>query len=164
MSIMALDLGRRRIGVAIAGPSGLGATPVATLHRHSLPEDFDALRTIVAEWRVRQVILGLPVNMDGSEGPAARHARQFAHQLADALELPVELYDERLTSFEARERLKHLPGGRASRKAMVDQVAAVVILEGWLAEHGASEKPHVGAPLQVASESQPGAIRWRTGS
>jgi putative holliday junction resolvase len=137
MSILGLDLGKRRIGVAIADTPILGVRPLATLVRGSLPQDFDTLRALAVDWQVRRIILGLPLNMNGSEGTSARHAREFAGQLTRALGLPVELYDERLTSFEAKSRLKDSALKRGARKLMVDQIAATVILEGWLAEHGA---------------------------
>jgi putative Holliday junction resolvase len=136
MSILGLDLGKRRIGVAIADVPALGARPLNTLIRSSLARDLDALRVIAAEQRVNRIVLGLPLNMNGSEGPAARHARNFAARLSQALALPVDLYDERLTSFEAESRLRDSSSRRNSRKLMVDQVAAALILEGWLSEHG----------------------------
>ncbi len=135
MSILGLDLGKRRIGVAIADVPALGARPLTTLIRSSLAHDLDLLRAIVADRQVGQIVLGLPLNMNGSEGPAARGARDFAARLSKALALPVDLYDERLTSFEAEARLKESSLRRNSRKMMVDQVAAALILEGWLAEH-----------------------------
>ncbi len=136
MSILGLDLGKRRIGVAIADVPALGARPLTTLIRSSLARDLDLLRAIVADRQVGQIVLGLPLNMNGSEGPAARDARDFAARLSKALALPVDLYDERLTSFEAESRLKESSLRRNSRKMMVDQVAAALILESWLAEHG----------------------------
>jgi putative pre-16S rRNA nuclease len=137
MSILGLDLGKRRIGVAIADTSAEGVRPLATLVRSSAPRDFEALRKLVADWQVNRIVMGLPLNMNGSEGPAARHARGFARRLSEAAAVPVELYDERLTSFEAESRLKDFSFRSGPRKLMIDQVAAAVILEGWLAEHGA---------------------------
>lgn len=137
MSILGLDLGKRRIGLAIADVPALGARPLTTLIRTSFTHDLESLRGIIADRQVRRIVLGLPLNMNGSEGPAARHAREFAARLSQALALPVDLYDERLTSFEAEARVKESSPGRKSRKLMVDQVAAALILEGWLAEHGA---------------------------
>lgn len=134
-----MDLGKRRIGIAIADTPILGVRPLATLVRGSSPLDFDALRALAIDWQVRRIILGLPLNMNGTEGASARHAREFADQLTRALGLPVDLYDERLTSFEAKSRLKDSALKRGARKLMVDQVAATVILEGWLAEHGAEQ-------------------------
>jgi putative Holliday junction resolvase len=143
MSILGLDLGKRRIGVAIADTPILGVRPLATLVRRALPQDLNALRALVADWRVRRIILGLPLNMNGTEGPSARHAREFADHLTQAVGLTVELYDERLTSFEAKSRLKDSALRRGARKLMIDQIAATVILEGWLAEHGAAQDPSI---------------------
>jgi putative holliday junction resolvase len=139
MSILGLDLGRRRIGIAILDMPALGVRPLATVHRTSSTQDLDALRTIATDWRVDRIVLGLPLNMNGSEGPAARQAREFAVLLTRELALPVELYDERLTSFEAKSRLTDLSLRRGASKKMIDQVAAAVILEGWLAEHGTDQ-------------------------
>jgi len=137
MSVLGLDLGKRRIGVAIADASALGVRPLTTLIRRSLAGDLDRLAAIVADRQVRRIVLGLPLNMKGSEGPAARHTRNFSSRLSEALAMPVELYDERLTSFEAESRLQGTGIGRNARKLMVDQVAAAMIPEGWLAEHEA---------------------------
>jgi putative holliday junction resolvase len=136
MSILGLDLGRRRIGIAILDAPALGVRPLTTLYRRSSVHDLEALRSIVGDWRVDRIIMGLPLNMNGSEGAAARQTRAFAGLLSKVLGLPVELYDERLTSFEARSRLKEASQPRGTRKLMVDQVAAALILEGWLTEHG----------------------------
>lgn len=121
--------------MAIADASALGVRPLATLARTTLTEDFNALRAMVADWRVGRIVLGLPLNMDGSEGPAARHAREFARQLSETTGVPVDLYDERLTSFEAKSRLKDFPRKRGERKLLIDQIAATLILEDWLAGH-----------------------------
>jgi putative Holliday junction resolvase len=153
MSVLGLDLGQRRIGLAIAERSGLGARPLVTLVRTSSSADLEALRAIVADWRVERIVLGLPLNMNGSEGPAARHAREFARQLDQTLGVPVDLHDERLTSFEARSRLQGLSARRGSRKLMINQVAAALILEGWLVEHAAaSEASTFGVVRPVKSE------------
>ncbi len=136
MTIAALDVGRRRIGVAIAADPILGVQPLGALDRRSFAEDVEGLRAMLAGRGVERIVVGLPLNMDGSEGPAARAARGFADRLQRALGIAVELFDERLTSFEAEERLKGLPVGRRRRKPAVDALAAAVILEGWLAAHG----------------------------
>lgn len=135
MSTMGLDLGKRRIGVAIFDLPMLGVRPLTTVVRTSLSRDLDQLRSLAEDRQVRRIVIGLPLNMNGSEGPAARDARKFAGVVSEALDLPVELYDERLTSFEAESRLKDSPMGRNSRKLMVDQIAAALILESWLAAH-----------------------------
>jgi putative Holliday junction resolvase len=135
MSTIGLDLGKRRIGVAICDLPSLGARPLTTLIRTSPSHVLDQLRALIADREVRRIVLGLPLNMDGSEGPSARHARNFAAMLNQELGLPVELCDERLTSFEAESRLEGSSINRNRRKLAVDQVAAALILESWLAAH-----------------------------
>jgi len=132
MAIVALDLGKRRIGVAATDASGLAVHPLGSVERRNLKYDLEAIAALVAGREVDRVIVGLPLNMDGSEGSAARTAREFAQQLRTSLGLPVELYDERLTSFEAKERLKQISLRRSKRKPAIDQIAAMVILESWL--------------------------------
>ncbi len=136
MSTLGLDLGKRRIGIAVFDLPGMGARPLTTLVRVSWPCDIQRIRTIVEDRQARRIVVGLPLNMNGSEGPAAREARNFAALLSQELGLPVELHDERLTSLEAESRLKHSSMGRKSRKLVVDQIAAALILESWLAAHG----------------------------
>ncbi len=131
MPIIALDFGRRRIGVAISADE-LTAHPLAFIERRTLAHDLASLRLKVAPYRVSRVIVGLPLNMDGSEGPQARAARAFAQSVRDKLDLPVELFDERLTSFEAEQRLAGLKVKRSKRKGAVDALAAAIILESWL--------------------------------
>lgn len=132
MAIVALDLGKRRIGIAATDASGLAVHPLGTVERRNLKYDLEAIAALIAGREVDRVIVGLPLNMDGSEGPAARTAREFARQLTASLDLPVELFDERLTSFEAKERLKQISLRRSKRKPAIDQIAAIVILESWL--------------------------------
>ncbi|MGD0072706.1 MAG: Holliday junction resolvase RuvX [Candidatus Binataceae bacterium] len=133
MSTLALDLGKRRIGVAVTDMSDLAAHPLATIERGKSKSDLDAILALIEGRHVERVIVGLPLNMDGTEGQPARAARAFAEALSISLGLPVELHDERLSSFEARERLKQGQLRRSKRKRTVDQIAAVVILESWLA-------------------------------
>jgi putative Holliday junction resolvase len=132
MAIAALDLGKRRIGIAIADNDGLAVHPIGALERRSVIHDIELIRARLVEFEVYQVVVGLPLNMDGSAGPSARAAAAFADRLREASGLPVDLFDERLTSFEAEERLKELSGRRAREKGTVDAVAASIILEGWL--------------------------------
>ena len=132
MAIAALDLGKRRIGLAIADDAGLAVHPIGALERRSVVHDLELIRTRLVEFEVSQVVVGLPLNMDGSAGPPARAAAAFAHRLHEASGLAVDLFDERLTSFEAEERLKELSGRRARDKGTIDAVAASIILEGWL--------------------------------
>jgi putative pre-16S rRNA nuclease len=136
-AIAAIDLGQRRIGVAISAHQGATSYPLGALSRRSLKHDLAALAALLDSRNVGRVVVGLPLNIDGSEGPQARHARAFASKLAEALHLPVEVYDERLTSFEAEDRLKHRSTHGRIKKESVDAVAAAIILEGWLQERRA---------------------------
>jgi putative Holliday junction resolvase len=135
MAIAAIDLGRRRIGVAVTDAAAMGAHPLGIIERRALKHDLDAIAAMLRDRDVSMIVVGLPLNMDGTEGPAARGARKFADQLAVALGVTVEMFDERLTSFEARDRLANMPVGKGKRKTGVDALAAVVILEGWMLAH-----------------------------
>jgi putative Holliday junction resolvase len=130
MPVVGIDFGRKRIGLAIT--DGQSAYPLETMVRRSLKYDLEAIRSQLAERAVSLIVIGLPLNMDGTEGPSARAARAFAEHLGSATGLPVEMFDERLTSFEAEERLREASASRASKKAARDAMAATVILEGWL--------------------------------
>jgi putative Holliday junction resolvase len=130
MTIASLDFGKRRIGLALAYGDHGAVIPLEVIERKSLARDLERIAARLAELKVSQVIVGLPLNMDGTEGPQARAAVQFAGQLRDASGLVVELFDERLSSFEARERLRE-SGGRPPRGG-IDALAAAVILESWL--------------------------------
>lgn len=140
MAFAALDLGARRIGIAVSDSSNFSAHPLRTIdRRRSIEADIAAIKLTLGSREIECLIVGLPVNMDGSEGPMARHARNFAARLADATGIAVELQDERLSSFEAEQRLGNsVPRGK--RKRAVDAVAAVVILESWFDRHTRASK------------------------
>jgi putative holliday junction resolvase len=133
--IAALDLGRRRIGVAVTDAASMGAHPLGIVERRALEHDLDAIAAMLRDRNIGTIVVGLPLNMDGSEGPAARGARKFAASVAEALGVEAEMFDERLTSFEARERLTEMPVRKGTRKSGLDALAAVVILEGWMQEN-----------------------------
>jgi len=135
MSVAALDLGRRRIGVAVTDAAAMGAYPVGVVERRSITRDLEAIAAMLRDREVTAFVIGLPLNMDGSEGPAAKAARTFAERVADAFKVSVEMFDERLTSFEAEERLKGMPVKKGARKPAIDAIAATVILEGWMEAH-----------------------------
>jgi putative Holliday junction resolvase len=132
MAIAAIDLGRRRIGVGVTDAAAMGAHPLGIVERRALKHDVEAIAAMVRDRDVNTIVVGLPLNMDGSEGPAARGARKFAERLAEKLGVDVVMFDERLTSFEARERLADTPARKGTRKTGLDALAAVVILEGWM--------------------------------
>jgi putative Holliday junction resolvase len=131
--VMALDWGTRRVGVAVSDALGMMAHPVATL----AAEDEDALvaelRKIIEDKDITRIVVGLPVNMDGTHGPAARTAQAFADRIGARTALPVETVDERLTSMDADSRLRDQePRDWKKRKAKVDRVAAALILQAWM--------------------------------
>ncbi|MGH7880438.1 MAG: Holliday junction resolvase RuvX, partial [Candidatus Binataceae bacterium] len=128
MIVAAIDFGRRRIGLAITGEHGV-VLPVTTIRERSRHASLAAIKTRLAELEVRQIVVGHPLHQDGTVGELARAAEKFAAELRLITSVPVERYDERLSSFEARERLRE---GAARRNAQTDAVAACVILESWL--------------------------------
>jgi putative Holliday junction resolvase len=130
MPIAGIDLGRKRIGLAVS--DGQTAYPLGIMERRSLKSDLEAIHSRLAERGVSLIVVGLPLNMDGTEGPSARAARAFAEHLGSATGLPVEMFDERLSSVEADERLREASTSRTAKRAARDAVAAAVILEGWL--------------------------------
>ena len=142
--LLGIDLGTRRIGLAIAEPDALRARPLATLGRgRSLEADADALGRVAAANGIAELVVGLPLDMSGAEGPAATAARRWAVAIADATGLPVTLRDERLSSHVAEGRVGRArrgpsggppgPARRAANRARIDREAAGVILEDELA-------------------------------
>jgi putative Holliday junction resolvase len=132
MRTMALDVGEKRIGIAFSDPFGHFAQPHATLERGSAKADVERLAAVAREHEVAALVVGLPLHMSGDESDMAGKIRTFADRLGEALSLPVHYWDERLTTLEAERTL--IAGGmrRAKRKQVVDQVAAVLILQGYL--------------------------------
>lgn len=132
MRYLGVDLGRTRIGLALADDVLRSARPLRTIERRAEPDVLAAIAAVAREWEVSRAVVGLPINMDGTEGPAARHARAFAAGLAAALGVPTELFDERLSTFEAEARLRERGFSAKDRRSRVDAEAAAVILQGWL--------------------------------
>lgn len=138
MRAVALDLGTRRIGVAVSDAGGMMATPYSVIHRSGdVGADRAKVAEIVAEVEAGLVVVGLPLSLDGSTGPAARAALAEAEALRQVLAVPVELQDERLTSVTANRSLTEAGvTGRRRRRAReagaVDQAAAAVLLQSWL--------------------------------
>jgi putative holliday junction resolvase len=129
---MGLDLGTKTIGVAVSDELALTAQGLPTLERRGPRQDLETLKVLAAEWSVSRFILGLPLNMDGSEGPRAKATRAFGDALAAATALEVIYQDERLTTVEATRLLIEGNASREKRKKVVDQIAASLILQGWL--------------------------------
>ena len=130
--LMGLDLGAKTMGVAVSDVSRTIATARTTIRRTRLSRDIETLRAMIAADGIGGIVVGLPVNMDGSEGPRAQSARDTAARLADALGLPVALWDERLSTVAAERPLLDADLSRRKRARVVDRVAAAYILQGAL--------------------------------
>jgi putative Holliday junction resolvase len=134
LRVVALDLGSRRIGVAVS--AGSLAVPHDTLHRRGdRRADHRAIADLVAELGADRVVVGLPLSLDGTMGPAARAADQEAAELRALLDVPVETYDERLTTVTAERDLRERGMRAERRRQVVDQLAAAVLLQAWLDRH-----------------------------
>ncbi len=133
MRALGLDLGDVRIGVAISDADGTVATPIETIKRaRKWHVDHGAIAHLVAEWEAEIVVVGLPLSLDGTEGPAVRKVKKELGHLRDTLAVPVETYDERLSTVTAERALKEQNLRAQERRAVIDQVAAAVILQAWL--------------------------------
>lgn len=132
MRYLGLDLGRARIGLALADEVLRTARPHSTVHRRSDAADLAAIAEVAREFEVTRAVVGLPLNMDGTEGDSARFARGFAAKLGAALGVPVELQDERLSTFEAEGRLRERGVAARDQRGLIDAEAAAVILQSWL--------------------------------
>ncbi len=130
--LMALDLGEKRIGIALTDLEQRMAFPERVLVRRSAKADRQTLAQLVRELEVERVIVGLPLSMDGEHGPNAERARSFGEYLGRAVRVPVVFQDERLSTVEAEERLAAAGVAPAERKARIDAAAAAVILEDYL--------------------------------
>ncbi len=130
--VLALDLGARRIGLALSDPLRLTAQGLDTLERRNKRQDLNFLKSLARRYGVSLVVVGNPVQMNGSEGSQSRHAREFAGQLERHLGIEVRLWDERLTSVEAHRVLRETGMEATRRRQAVDRLAAVLLLQSFL--------------------------------
>jgi putative Holliday junction resolvase len=130
--LIGLDLGTKTIGVAVSDPDRRIAAPVETIARKRFGLDAARILELAAERRTVGIVLGLPVNMDGSEGARAQSTRAFARNLAGLTDLPIALWDERFSTAAVERALIAADASRAKRKAVIDQHAAAYILQGAL--------------------------------
>ena len=130
--ILALDFGARRIGLAVSDQLGVTAQGLQTLLRSNKRNDLDHLRRVIRQYGVTEIVMGLPLRMSGAEGAQAEKVQAFAEQLRHKFKLPVHLFDERLTSVEANRMLRETDMSIRRRTEVVDQVAAVLILQSFL--------------------------------
>ncbi len=130
---MGVDLGSRRVGIAISDSDRKVASPIDTIERkNDVPRSHRAIQDLVSEWEADVLVVGLPLSLDGSDGPAAKSARREAQALAVLLNIPVELYDERLTTVTADRLLMEQNMDAIARRKVVDRVAASIMLQAWL--------------------------------
>jgi len=133
MRIMGLDVGEKRIGVAVSDPMGWTAQGLEVIvSKGSYEADINRIKEVAQKYEVGRVVIGLPKNMDGSSGPQVEKIKLFASRLSKALGLPVELWDERLTTVAAEKLLIGADLSRARRRQVVDKMAAALILQGYL--------------------------------
>lgn len=137
MRILGVDLGQAHVGLAISDPDGVLAQPLSVLPAR---EDvlWPRLEAVIKEYGVGAVVVGLPLNMNGTRGPQAVRAELFARELETRFHLPVHLYDERLTTRVAEQTLIESGISRRRRRGVVDKVSAVIILQGYLDRRGAT--------------------------
>jgi len=133
---LGVDPGKKRIGLAISDPGGTIATPLKILQRQSLQQVLRDVASLCRQEEVGTIVVGLPLNMDGTRGPAAQDAEQLASHLAQATGLAVQLWDERLSSVSAERSMLDADLSRSMRRRRIDKVAAQIILQGFLDARG----------------------------
>lgn len=139
-----LDVGTRTIGVAVSDPTATLASPLTTIRRTGLRADLDALAALIAAHDVDRLVVGWPLQPDGREGPITRKVQAFADAAAARTGLPVERWDERMTSKLAERYLIEGGARRETRRQVVDKVAAALILQGWLDARSRTENGCAG--------------------
>jgi putative Holliday junction resolvase len=150
MTVLALDVGDRRVGIAVSDPTELLARPHSVLLRRSNAIDAEAIRRIVVDLEVRAIVVGLPVDTDASIGPQAKKTRAYARFLRRALGLPIETWNESYSTVDAEQILiaQNIP--KAKRRDMIDAAAAAVILDDWLLAHRPTSRPE--STIEVSGE------------
>ncbi|ABZ83147.1 holliday junction resolvase, putative [Heliomicrobium modesticaldum Ice1] len=149
MRIMGLDVGDKTIGVAVSDLMGWTAQGVATIRRSRLAADLEHLRELVKTYEVERIVCGLPRNMNGTYGPRAEGIRKFGSLVEKKLNIPVDYWDERLTTVAAQKTLIAGDLSRAKRKQVVDKLAAVLILQNYM-----DAKAHLAAKEQSKETSE----------
>ena len=130
MKVIGIDYGRARVGISLSDPTGTIAQPLGVLP--NTPKILDEIAKLATSHGVEMIVVGLPLNMNGEEGEMAREARDFARKLHKTTGLPVEMFDERLTSWEAHEIMKEAGLTRKKRSRLADKLAATIILQRYL--------------------------------
>lgn len=132
MRIMSLDVGSRTIGIACSDALLMTAQGIETIRRTSLEKDFNRLQELIAEYEVHEFVVGMPKNMNGTKGERAEKTEEFVEKMKEVIDLPVSYWDERLSTVMAERQLIAADVSRKKRKSVIDKMAAVVILQGYL--------------------------------
>ncbi len=138
--LLALDVGEKRVGVALSDETHTLARPLLTIKRASKKKDFAHIVAVCNEHAIEKVIVGLPKTLRNEEGPQAQRVRRYADELQAALNLPIDFWDERFSSVDAEERLA-AASHKARAKGDIDSAAAAIILQGYLDEYHVGPKP-----------------------
>ncbi len=141
---MGLDVGDKRIGVANSDPLGILASPLTIINRNNNETDIKAVVDIIKKYDVERVIVGLPISLDGSLGTQANKAQEFAGELKRAVEIPIELRDERLTTVQAQRLVKD--SRKTSKDTRYDAIAAALILQNYLDSTASQETEYTEEP------------------
>jgi putative Holliday junction resolvase len=137
---MGLDVGSKTIGVAVSDPLGITAQGLDTIRRRNKRQDFEELARLLREYNVREIVVGYPLRLSGSEGVQAEKMRKFADELRHKFQLQVHLWDERLTSSQANRILREADLSIRKRSQAVDRMAAVLILQSWMDSRAVSNQ------------------------
>lgn len=132
MRILGLDVGDRTIGVAVSDPLGFTAQGITTIRRKNIEKDLEELKKICEEYNVESIVSGLPKNMNGTLGPQSEKVINFCDLVKEHINLPITMWDERLTTVAANRAMLEADLSRAKRKKIVDKMAAIYILQGYL--------------------------------
>ena len=132
--VLGIDHGEARIGLAITDPVGIMAHPLETIHVKTT-SPIDRIKELIDQRQVKQIVLGLPIRMDGTEGTAAEKIRKFGANLMTEIDLPLHYIDESLTTIAAAEKLHQAGRNAKQQKSIIDQAAAVEILSTWLSQN-----------------------------
>jgi putative holliday junction resolvase len=144
--VLGLDVGSRRIGIAVSDALGITAQGLETLQRQNKRHDFEHLEDVIRRYQVKQIVVGLPLRMSGEESTQSEKMRSFAEDLRKNFGLPVHLWDERLSSAEANRLLRQTELSIEKRGKAVDRMAAVLILQSWMESRKANSDGETEAP------------------
>ena len=142
--MMGLDIGSRTIGVAVSDELGITAQGLKTIKRRSMEEDLKEISLIIAQFKINKIVVGLPKDMNGTIGSQAETVLQWMKDAKEKIDLPMDSWDERFSTVEASRTLLQADLSRRKRKGVIDKVAAVLILQGYLDQTG--KKHHESSP------------------